>query len=145
MQSLLVQTFFTTITEKDVNNNDVFKQIECKIINWIWDCIFNNFTLYLELQKQLNENYYLQILNAKDIQTVQNMKFVFSLPLSIDVSEIIQILQQQATISLNGIDVAIPSFVKNAISKINREIFKEVNISSLIENQDIKLNNGLLN
>jgi len=144
VKAKMIQTFFITISTKDINNNTFYKQIQCSILNWLWDCIFNTLKPYIMFQSQLNEFYINQIMNTKDILVLQNMEFIFNKPLTIYVDDIIKHLKENTTITLNNETIQIPEFVKIALNTINQEIFIETNVKSIIDMQNVILSSSFL-
>jgi hypothetical protein len=120
-KSKQIITFFVNIEE-----NNKQKQINCACYNWIWQYIFEDLLFYVKELKQLKENFIANIKNstAKELEEIE-FNFTKENGIKINISKTIQkLLEITSDIDLKGNVIVIPEFVKNAIRKVNRELFK---------------------
>ena len=120
-KSKQVITFFVNIEE-----NNKQKQIYCACYNWIWQYIFEELLLYIKRVKQLKENFIVVIENstAKELKEIE-FNFIKENGIKINVSKTIQkLLEITSDVDSKGNTIIIPEFVKEAIRKTNRELFK---------------------
>jgi|LakMenEpi03Aug12_release.lakeMendotaPanAssembly.Ray.scaffolds.fasta_scaffold673016_1 hypothetical protein len=130
------QTFFITILEAGIE-----RQIQCSCLNWLWQYIFEELLTYVVSMKQLKDNYILDINSIDDYNKIKTIKktfddnFIFPKKdgLKINVSKTISKLLDliKDTNSL-GQQITIPSYVKNAIINVNRELFRYVDNNNII-------------
>lgn len=120
-KSKQVITFFVNIEE-----NNKQKQIYCACYNWIWQYIFEELLLYIKRIKQLKESFIAVIENstAKELKEIE-FNFTKENGIKINVSKTIQeLLEITSDVDSKGNAIIIPEFVKEAIRKTNRELFK---------------------
>lgn len=136
-KSKQVITFFVNIEE-----NNKQKQIYCACYNWIWQYIFEELLFYVKTIKQLKENFIAVIENstAKELKEIE-FNFTKENGIKINVSKTIQkLLEITSDVDSKGNVIVIPEFVKEAIRKTNRELFK------YSEQEEIKTNiNTIIN
>lgn len=136
-KSKQVITFFVNIEE-----NNKQKQIYCACYNWIWQYIFEELLFYVKTIKQLKENFIAVIENstAKELKEIE-FNFTKENGIKINVSKTIQkLLEITSDVDSKGSVIVIPEFVKEAIRKTNRELFK------YSEQEEIKTNiNTIIN
>lgn len=121
VKSKQITTFFINIEE-----NNKQKQIYCACYNWIWQYIFEELLLYIKRIKQLKENFIVVIENstAKELKEIE-FNFIKENGIKINVSKTIQkLLEITSDVDSKGNTIIIPEFVKEAIRKTNRELFK---------------------
>ena len=134
-----VVSFFITITE---NQNQ--QQIFCSCYNWIWQYIFEELLFYTKELKQLKENFIADIKNstAKELKNIE-FSFTKESGVKINVSKTIQkLLEMTSDLDLKGNVIVIPQFVKDAIRKVNRELFKYSNPEEIQKNITTIINNS---
>ena len=120
-KSRQIITFFVNIDE-----NNKQKQINCACYNWIWQYIFEDLLFYVKELKQLKENFIANIENstAKELKEIK-FNFTKENGVKINISKTIQkLLEITSDVNLEGNVIVIPEFVKDAIRKVNRELFK---------------------
>lgn len=120
-KSKKITTFFI-----NVNENNTQKQIYCACYNWIWQYIFEELLLYVKTIKQLKENFIVIVENSS-IEQLKEIEFNFIKEngIKINVSKTIQkLLEITSDVDFKGNVIVIPEFVKEAIRKTNRELFK---------------------
>lgn len=120
-KSKQITTFFVNIEEDNKQ-----KQIYCACYNWIWQYIFEELLLYIKRIKQLKENFIANIENstAKELKEIE-FNFTKENGIKINVSKTIQkLLEITSDVDSKGNAIIIPEFVKEAIRKTNRELFK---------------------
>lgn len=136
-KSKQVITFFVNIEE-----NNKQKQIYCACYNWIWQYIFEELLFYVKTIKQLKENFIAVIENSTP-EELKEIEFNFTKEngIKINVSKTIQkLLEITSDVDSKGNTIAIPEFVKEAIRKTNRELFR------YSEQEEIKTNiNAIIN
>ena len=121
VKSKKITTFFVNVIE-----NNKQKQIYCACYNWIWQYIFEELLLYVKIIKQLKENFIASIENssAKELRKIE-FNFAREDGIKINVSKTIQkLLEIISDVDAMGNTIVIPEFVKEAIRKENRELFK---------------------
>lgn len=133
-----IATFFINIEEDKQQ-----KQIFCACLNWIWQYIFEELLFYVKSTKQLKESYISTIENIgyKDLKELQ---FEFPKPdgVKINVSNTIkELLNITNDASTDGNKIIVPDYVKEAIRRVNRELFRYTkeddiknDINKLLEN-----------
>lgn len=133
-KSKQIITFFVNIEE-----NNKQKQIYCACYNWIWQYIFEELLFYVKTTKQLKENY-ISAINNYSYKELKNLSFDFPKPegIKINVSKTIQeLLTISNDITLDGNKIIVPEYVKEAIRRVNRELFryaKEEELKAYINN-----------
>lgn len=133
-KSKQITTFFISIDE-----NYKQKQIYCACYNWIWQYIFEELLFYVKTTKQLKENY-ISAINNYSYKELKNLSFDFPKPegIKINVSKTIQeLLTISNDITLDGNKIIVPEYVKEAIRRVNRELFryaKEEELKAYINN-----------
>jgi hypothetical protein len=121
VKSKKITTFFVNVIE-----NDKQKQIYCACYNWIWQYIFEELIFYVKTIKQLKENFIASIENSttKELKKIE-FNFAREDGIKINVSKTIQkLLGIISDVDITGNTIVIPEFVKEAIRKENRELFK---------------------
>lgn len=120
-KSRQVITFFVNIEE-----NNKQKQIYISCYNWIWQYIFEELLFYIKATKQLKESFIAVIENStsKELKEIQ-FNFTKENGIKINVSKTIQqLLEIVDDVDPVGNIITIPEFVKEAIRRTNRELFK---------------------
>jgi hypothetical protein len=123
-----IAIFFINIEE---NNKQT--QIYCGCLNWIWQYIFEELLLYVKTTKQLKENY-ISVINNLTRKELKNLSFDFPKAEGIKIN-VSKTIQELLTISndstLDGNKIIVPEYVKEAIRRVNRELFRYVNEEEL--------------
>lgn len=123
-----IAIFFINIEE---NNKQT--QIYCGCLNWIWQYIFEELLLYVKTTKQLKENY-ISVINNLTRKELKNLSFDFPKAegIKINVSKTVQeLLKISNDSTLDGNKIIVPEYVKEAIRRVNRELFRYVNEEEL--------------
>jgi len=123
-----IAIFFINIEE---NNKQT--QIYCGCLNWIWQYIFEELLFYVKTTKQLKENY-ISAINNYSYKELKNLSFDFPKPegIKINVSKTVQeLLKISNDNALDGNKIIVPEYVKEAIRRVNRELFRYANEEEL--------------
>lgn len=123
-----IAIFFINIEE---NNKQT--QIYCGCLNWIWQYIFEELLLYVKTTKQLKENY-ISVINNLTRKELKNLSFDFPKAegIKINVSKTVQeLLKISNDSTLDGNKIIVPEYIKEAIRRVNRELFRYVNEEEL--------------